>query len=613
MLGGLTLAMVSGTSLAVKAETLDYISDPTSVVNNSGAGLYILPMGDGVASNRIVGGQYSIRQTEAITEAGEFVPVIGPTQAVTIDGMHPETGEFEEFPSIVNFSGEGVYEYYNSERVPGYYLDTRVYTVEVPSSGTFDFTGTLAETYATQNGSTLEEHIPGMSTADPKSVFTFPKLNLVKGDIRFTKTDAEGNPLAGAQFLLEQVTDARISHDGELIVREVVTDIDGIVEFTELPEGTYRVTELTAPEEYAHAITPQLFSVTVDETGLTQVTEEITDVADDLINEEQQFVNYKTPEIDVTISTNYGDRPIYSADDNIGVIYQIQLPENIEDYEYFNIKAQMPEEFVLGDLSETFFIGNRWGELVEHELIVEGQDIQVLLNSQHLDLLEGEEAITVYFPVELDKSALYHETVSDVTYRVEWDNGQGAILNEDRMESVTFKQGILEVLTKDGDTESAVEGAKFELYKYDEDHTLNSEFLPPLTEGEYIFEDDKYYTKVNNPITGEPYVATSGVDGTFMFENIPFGDYKLVQIEAAEGYRQNKTTVDVTIDDTEESRYDEEGNELYDIVTVEVSNFKGKEYFPGTGTTGNLMVIASAITMMLGAVGIGFKKKRNEA
>ena len=613
MLGGLTLAMVSGTSLAVKAETLDYISDPTSVVNNSGAGLYILPMGDGAASHKLLGGLYTIRQTEAITEAGEFVPVNGPTQTVQIDGVNPETGEYEDFPSIVNFSGEGVYEYYNSERVPGYYLDTQVYTVEVPSSGTFDFTGTVAEMYATQNGSTLEDYIPGMSTANPKSVFTFPKLGLVTGNIRFTKTDAEGNPLAGAQFMLEQVTDERIVHDGELIVRELVTTDDGIVEFTDLPEGLYRVSELTAPEDYAHAITPQLFSVTVDETGLTQVTEEITDVTDDLINEDQQFVNYKAPEIDVTITTNYGDRPIYSADDTIGVTYQIILPENIEEYEYFNIKAQMPEEFVLGDLSETFFIVTRWGDLVEHELIVDGQDIQVLLNSQQLDLLEGEEALTVYFPAELNKSALEHELVSDLIYRVEWDNGRGASIHEDRMESVTFKQGILEVLTTDGETGSAVEGSKFELYKYDENYTLNVGYLPPLTEGEYIFEDDKYYVKVNNPITGEPYVATSDVYGALMFENIPFGDYKLVQLEAAEGYRQNKTTVNVTIDDTEDTRYGEDGNTLHDIVTVQVSNFKGKEYFPGTGTTGNLMVIASAITMMLGAVGIGFKKKRNEA
>lgn len=613
MLGGLTLAMVSGPVLGVKAETIHYTSDPTSVVNDSGAGLYIIPMGDGAVNHKIIGGQYTIRQTEAITEVGEFVPVNGPTQTVQIDGLHPETGEFEEFPSVVNFSGEGIYEYYNSRRVPGYYLDTQVYTAEVPSSGTFDFTGSLAEQYASENGSTLEDYIPGMSTADPKSVFTFPKLNLVKGDIRFTKTDAEGNPLAGAQFLLEQETDARIFTDEDLIVREVITEADGIVEFTELPEGTYRVTELTAPEDYVNADSPQRFSVTVDEDGLTQVTEEITDVTDDLINENQQFVNYKEPEIDIRISTNYVDRPIYSAADNIGVTYQINLPENIEEYEHFNIKTQMPEEFVLGDLTGKFYIGTRMGGAVEHELIVDGQDIHVLLNSQQLDLLAGEETLTIYFPAELNKSALYHEIESTINYRVEWDNGRGASFIEDRMESVTFKQGILEVLTKDGDTEESLEGAKFELYKYDENYTLNGEFLPPLTEGEYIFEDDKYYTKVNNPITGEPYVATSGVDGTFMFENIPFGEYKLVQLEATEGYRQNKTTVNVTIDDTEELRYDEEGNPLYDIVTVEVSNYKGKEYFPGTGTTGNLMVIASAITMMLGAVGIGFKKKRNEA
>ena len=73
-------------------------------------------------------------------------------------------------------------------------------------------------------------------------------------DFAFTKIDAQGNALAGAQFSL---TDA----DGTM-VRTATTGADGAVSWTGLAAGTYTVTETKAPAGYSSSFLPT-FKVTI--------------------------------------------------------------------------------------------------------------------------------------------------------------------------------------------------------------------------------------------------------------------------------------------------------------------------------------------------------------
>lgn len=613
MLGSLaaTVLASAGASLSVEAAEVNYFSDLESAQNVTGAKLSILPMGQGATNNKVLGGAYTIKQVKAFNPLGELVDVEGTEQYVAIDGVNPETGEFEAHPSTVTFTGEGIYEYQNTERVPGYYLDQRVYTVEIPGTGNFDFSGTEAEGFANNNGMDWVDFIPGISSNDGTNVYTFPKLGLVTGEIRFTKTDPQGNPLAGAQFKLEQLTDVRVSNMDEYIVREVITDDSGIVLFTDLPEGTYRVTELTAPENFAQAMTPQVFSVGVDETGLNQVTEEITEFYDDLINEEKNFINFKEITVNTQLSTNYGDRNIYSANGSLGVVHTVDLPENISTYEYFNINATLPEEFYLDIPEGAFQIMTDTGVEVNYIQEQMGQGMQIKFTPLELQTLTGAKTLQIFYPIEVNKTNVKPEMTSQFEYDVQWSNARGAISNEKRFATIVYKEGIIDMVVSDGNVGTAVEGAEFQLYALDVFLTATQD--PDTYEGDSIYEDGQFYTPATNPITGENYHGVSDSNGNLTFRNLPFGEYKVVQTVTPTGYRQNKTTMDVAVDDTELSREDDLGNIEHDIVTVNVQNYKGAEIFPGTGTNGNILTITIATAMVVGAVGIGYKKKREGA
>ena len=613
MLGGLTASILAsaGASVSVEAAEVNYFSDLESAQNVTGAKLSILPMGQGATNNKVLGGAYTIKQVKAFNPLGELVDVEGTEEYVAIDGVNPETGEYEAHPSIVTFTGEGIYEYQNTERVPGYYLDQKVYTVEIPGTGNFDFSGTEAEGFANNNGMDWVDFIPGISSNDGTNVFTFPKLNLVTGEIRFTKTDPQGTPLAGAQFKLEQLTDVRVSNTDEYIVREVITDDSGIVLFTDLPEGTYRVTELTAPENFAQAMTPQVFSVGVDETGLNQVTEEITEFYDDLINEENNFINFKEITVNTKLSTNYGDRNIYSANGSLGVVHTVDLPENINTYEYFNINATLPEEFYLNIPEGAFQIMTDTGVEVNYIQEQMGQEMKIKFTPLELQTLTGAKTLQIFYPIEVNKTNVKPEMTSQFEYDVQWSNARGAISNEKRFATVVYKEGIIDMVVSDGNVGTAVAGAEFQLYALDVFLTATQD--PDTYEGDSIYEDGQFYTPATNPITGENYRGVSDSGGNLTFRNLPFGEYKVVQTVTPTGYRQNKTTMDVAVDDTELSREDDLGNIEHDIVTVNVQNYKGAEIFPGTGTNGNILTITIATAMVVGAVGIGYKKKREGA
>lgn len=613
MLGSLAatlLAGLAGPALSVQAGQVDYHSDPISAPNTSGATLNILPMGDGATNNKVLGGAYTIKQVKAMNELGEYVDVEGEEYYAGIDGLDPVTGEFGDYPTQISFTGEGVYEYRNTERVPGYFLDTQVYMAEIPGTGHFDFSGTIAEGYAQKNGLELVEFVPGMDGNDGTSIFTFPKLNLVRGDIRFTKTDAEGNPLAGAQFKLEQITDVRLSKTEELIVREVITDDSGLVEFMDLPEGTYRVTELTAPLNFVQASEPQIFSVTVDEAGLNQVTKEITDEYEDVINDSNHFINYKELGYNVRLSSRYEDRGIYASNETLGAFYQLTLPEDIHTYTSLNINATLPEEFYLQIPEGAFSIRTETGETVKYQHLQDGQDMNIQFMQQDLELLEGAKEIYINYPIALHRDKLQAEMTSQFEYDVEWDNGRGVTGSETKYANIIYKEGIIEMVVADGDVGTAVEGAEFQLYELDLFLTASQD--PDTYEGDSIYVDGQFYTPADNPITGEAYTGVTDSAGGLIFRNLPFGEYKIVQTVTPEGYRQNKTVMDVEVDDTDYNREDELGNIEHDIVVVNVNNYKGAGYFPGTGTHGNILAISVATAMVIGVAGISYMKKREQ-
>ncbi len=73
-------------------------------------------------------------------------------------------------------------------------------------------------------------------------------------NISFYKTDAEGKGLSGAQFSLTNDT----THTTML----AASDSDGLVQFQQLVEGTYTLTETQAPNGYVTPTTSWKVKVT---------------------------------------------------------------------------------------------------------------------------------------------------------------------------------------------------------------------------------------------------------------------------------------------------------------------------------------------------------------
>lgn len=92
--------------------------------------------------------------------------------------------------------------------------------------------------------------------------FTLPSAKIQQVDqtqmtnISFYKTDAEGNGLPGAQFSL--------TNDSTQATMPAVSDSEGLVQFQQLVEGNYTLTETQAPKGYVTPTTSWKVKVTAD-------------------------------------------------------------------------------------------------------------------------------------------------------------------------------------------------------------------------------------------------------------------------------------------------------------------------------------------------------------
>ena len=88
-------------------------------------------------------------------------------------------------------------------------------------------------------------------------------FNKTKPGIGITKIDAETKkPLAGAVFRIEKI-------DGSF-VKEYTTDKNGEIKLDKLPQGSYAVTEVKAPDGYV--LDPLSQTVTIDKSDAQTLT-----------------------------------------------------------------------------------------------------------------------------------------------------------------------------------------------------------------------------------------------------------------------------------------------------------------------------------------------------
>ncbi|MGO5082825.1 DUF7604 domain-containing protein [Oliverpabstia intestinalis] len=107
----------------------------------------------------------------------------------------------------------------------------------------------------------------GAGESNCQMKFTLPSAKIQQVDqtkmtnISFYKTDAEGNGLPGAQFSLK--------NDTTQATMLAASDSDGLVQFQQLVEGTYTLTETQAPNGYVTPTTSWKVKVTANSGGLS--------------------------------------------------------------------------------------------------------------------------------------------------------------------------------------------------------------------------------------------------------------------------------------------------------------------------------------------------------
>lgn len=564
------------------------------------------------------GGVYEITQTHGTNADGsEFLLT---TPIVT-------TIELDALSNTITVPYDGVYNVENTQRVPGYLLDLG-YTAD----GGLTF-GPYRYVFPVMSDSVPPSHY------DNQSVHVEPKLTEVRGDIVFTKTDATGDiPLEGAEFRLIQQTDERTGTAGDSIPnriqRTISSDSYGLVEFNDLPEGTYTVQELEAPWGYMIDEREMNYEVTV---AADQLTVEVNEITAEALLEAGNRINYSEPSVDKTVATHGtldGDMYDNIADleapsvgyleaSNIdrGIRYEFDtvLPENIEDYVQYQITDTFHPVFDMDSLATGDVAVTVNGNTVDANINIEGRTLTISFTEAQLDALGAIVAdrvtpldLSVVFEIEVDASHAEAETGTIVSNVVElaWDNGMGAVGSQTSDVSVELKEGIVEVLKHDANLDSSdpnyyLSDTVFVLYRQLDDVQVAQGMT-----GETVRGVDNLVPATDSNGNDVSVVETDS-NGKAVVPRVPFGRYYLQEVSAPAGYRLNQELTEFMVSDTEDTVL-HQGVHVGDGVKIEVANHKASDWFPATGTFGVLGFGAAAVTLVIGSIALGRQKEDEE-
>ena len=363
----------------------------------------------------------------------------------------------------------------------------------------------------------------------------------IKGNLLIKKSDENGKPLSGAEF--ELYTDKAYIEGLRVPVTKGVTDENGILTFTDIAYGVYRLKETKSPEGYL--LNDEVRTITIKDDGLTleesfenlrirgsievlKVSEEGTKLRDAefslyqvLADKTLKFVEMKT------------------TDDQGLVTF-----ENLEYGNYAVKETKSPVGYNLNQETQMFEIREQGKILTTSvtNVMIRG-NLQVTKSSTDGKLLEGAE-FTIY--ARADEKLLHPlavattnneglATFSRIAYGdywlVETKAPEGYLLGESikeikvREEAVTIEEsfqnerilGNIEIL-KNSEDETKLKDTEFTLYQ---------------------LLDQEKPVKVESKLTDE--------NGRIVFEALPYGWYRIAETKAPEGHTLSEAAKDVQI------------------------------------------------------------------
>lgn len=482
-------------------------------------------------------------------------------------------------------------------------------------------------------------------------IHVYPKNGTTYGEVKIVKTGRVGSnevgKLEGVTFTLEKYNektkgwDPVTNSEADGTAFDLKTDNKGEISVSGLSQGTYRFIEQSIDGNNTYIIdqTPIVFEVTTEGKIVYNGGEAKEAVEIPVINEK--------PDIEKNVIDKNGDLKTdtdYSVGDHVPYQITVTVPKNITKLKTFTV-TDTPTNLIFDGVNDNFKV--QYGVKGEDGTVTY-QDVDtgaytvttdtpkngftVAFKPDQMEAYAGQEIIIKYTATlqsTADQTTVGNPNTASLKYtnKIGVDsNGNPTEVDKKEIHDdtvvYTFKVRVLKV----NDTQEALAGVKFDLYKEDPEGTVTDDTARALG-----LDPEKHWTKVN----AEPLV--SGKDGYLEQGGLANGEYYLVETETVSGYNLLKAPVKVTLSIqetttwTETNIYDDQGNLLKHTVTKKTTKFTGGdkensgEYtitvinrkgfdLPVTGGFGTLLFSGIGVLLVVAGVGVLLSlKKKNRA
>lgn len=393
-------------------------------------------------------------------------------------------------------------------------------------------------------------------------VHIYPKNETKRGAVELTKIGAKDKALAGAEFSI-------FKEDGTEIHKGLVTDANGKIRVQGLAYGKYYFQETKVPTGYV--LDPTKYEFFIEQSGT--INEDGTITSGVVVK--VKVKNYEDPTIDKKIN---GDLEVLPINPKKNYTYDIKalIPEDIKDYKHYVITDNIDNRLLIQGKPVVKIDGVEVDASIV-EVIVEGQKVTATVKD--FSKLNGKKELHLQIKAQI-KEGVPTGTEIPNTAKIDITNKHDVSTEKETKPVIVIPTTGGITLTKvDSSNKKALKGAEFEL------------------------RDEKGQVVV---VEGKEIKGISDENGVITWNNLPYGEYQIVETKAPTYEKEDGTTGSYQLlKDPINIKIDEN----HKVIKLTVENNKSGWNLPSTGGMGTILFTIVGLVLMLGAVIIFFRRK----